>query len=481
MKAVLSNKLWIPRKAIEPHHFDSYTYSLRDGRTGDGYKVETFDFDFETDQYAFPRGDLAKLAEVFGGAFEFEDARVTAPHGYKLRFSSSEKLRPDQLEPLLEWIKHGYGLVRAPARWGKTVWLAALLTKLKQRTLMMAHTIDLIQQLEETVRKFTNVNDLEEEHGIKLIGTLDNWKNKEPFPILTLSTYQKFAVSATGSKVIETWRDKFGLVMVDEAHRGHTDLYTGVVQELNALYRCGVTATPKRKDGLHVVVQDVIGPVVAVGEGEQLPVHWTWEETGIPIEPFSNWGTMWNRLVKRKRRTRKIAQKIVDDVLEVGHFVLVGTERLMHLEDLKDAIYDIDCDITVGVLSGRTKDRKSFREEIKCGEYQVVLAMNRIVQEGYNVPRWSCFHNVLPMANEGNWEQRISRIRTVMEPAFDGDDFIKPQPVARVWVDQNCRAINAYKGVVRRVNKRLGFTCLNPPKLKKQAGRQGFTKLFEEK
>ena len=86
------------------------------------------------------------------------------------------------------------------------------------------------------------------------------------------------------------------------------------------------------------------------------------------------------------------------------------------------------------------------------------------------------------MVNEENWYQRISRIRTPMEPAFDGDDYVKPHPVARVWVDEPCRATNAYKGVVRRVGSRLGFTCLNPPpKKKKQVGRQGFIKLFEEK
>lgn len=459
--AILDTRLHVPRDLIQPDHFHPYQYRLRDGHTGDMYSVECFRESI--DYWSFARGDMGKLREVFSD-FDFIDRRISVPLKYALRFTG--KLTDDQKKPLKEWIAKGYGMLRAPPRWGKTVWMAALVCKLRQRTLMMAHLIDLAQQLEETFRQFTNVNELEEACGIKLCGVLEDWSEQEPFPILTLSTYQKFAVSPRGRKVIKKWRDKFGLVMVDEAHRGHTELYTEVIQNLNAAYRCGVTATPRRKDGCHVIVQDVIGPVVTVGEGEQLPVEWSWENTEVEVPPFSNWATLWNRLVKLRRRTRKIATKVVEDV-RAGHYVLVTTERLKHLADLSEMIREIDPDITVGELSGKTRNRKSFREATKRGDYQVVVAMNKIVELGYNIPRWSCFHNTLPMVNKENWYQRISRIRTPMEPAFEGDDFVKPQPLARVWRDYGHKAVYAYCNTVRAENKRLGFTCLNPEPTRK--------------
>lgn len=479
-QATLSSHLYVPREVIKPKHFDRFTYYLTNGYTQEEVTIETFDHEYH--YWAFPRGNLPKLQKVFGRVVEIEDERTAAPFDFRLRWTKDPEkaLRDEQRRPLMEWIAHGYGQLKAPARWGKTVWLAALMVKLRQRTLMLAHLIDLAQQLEETIREFTNINELEEERGEQLCGVIEDWSKKaKPYPI-TLSTYQRFAVSDTGRKVIKRWRDEFGLVIVDECHRCKTELYTEVVGQLNAAYRCGVTATPKRKDGMEVIVNDVLGPVVAEGLGEQLPVHWSWENTGISIPPFANWMTMWKRLAAKKSRNRKIAKKVIEDV-RAGHFVLVTTELIAHIHTLKEYIQEIDCDVTVGELYGKTKNRKKFREEIKRGEYQVVVAMNRIVELGYNVPRWSCFHNTLPMTNPPNWEQRISRIRTPMEPAFPGDDWEKPQPLARVWSDFGQNATWAYRHCVKKVNDQLGFTCLNPAPTRKRGKRKGLTGYKAEK
>ncbi len=148
------------------------------------------------------------------------------------------------------------------------------------------------------------------------------------------------------------------------------------------------------------------------------------------------------------------------------------------MEDLEAAINKIDPDITVGKLSGRTAKRNKFRKEAKRGEYRVVIAINKIVELGYNIPRWSCFHNTLPMCNQHNWYQRISRIRTPMQPAFDGDDYEKPQPVARVWVDSGHKAVWAYKAIVKKENEKRGFTCLNPER--RRTGKRKGLATFEE-
>jgi len=473
--AVLKNRLYVPRHAILPEHFTPFEYRLIDGYSKEAFSVRTYE-EFEN-HYGFARGDLNKLHRVFGDRFEIEDYRSASPIKYGLKFSGT--LTKEQADTLSRWIDIGYGMLQAPPRWGKTVWMTALMCKLRQRTLMLAHQEDLCNQLEETVRKFTNINELEEQHGIKLCGVLKEWDDF--FPILTLSTYQCFAVSEKGRRVLREKKDYFGLVMVDEAHRCKTEMYTDVVGVLNSAYRCGVTATPKRKDRMHVVISDVLGPVTAKAEGEQLHVRYSWEYTETEVEEFSNWTVMWNRLVKKRKRTRKIATKVVEDV-RAGHFVLVTTERYTHIDDLREMIKEIDEDITIGELSGRVPDRDGFRLKAKRGDYQVVLAMSKIVELGYNVPRWSSFHNTLPMTNPENWYQRISRIRTPMEPAFDGDDYVKPDPIARVWIDAGHKAIWAYKSVVRKENDKRGFECLNPdpkPKRMRRVGAVTFVPIEE--
>jgi len=255
-------------------------------------------------------------------------------------------------------------------------------------------------------------------------------------------------------------------------HNCKTELFTEVVTTLTAAYRCGVTATPERKDRLHCIVEDVMGPVVTVAEGEQLPIEWTWELTDHEVKDFANWSVMVNRLVRLKNRTKKIAQKVVEDV-RAGHFVLVTTERLQHIDDLSDAIQTIDPDITVGRLTGKTKNRERFREDAKQGKFQVVVAMNKIVELGYNIPRWSCFHNTIPMTDPHNWYQRVSRIRTPFEPAFPGDHWDKPTPIARVWADRGHPAIYAYRNIVKKKMDSLGFVCLTPENHIRRGKRRG--------
>lgn len=611
MTAVLADYLQVPRNRVEAHWLSAFTYDLVDPYTKLPYRVETFEEGL--DHYRFPRGNQAKLQRVFGG-LERQDLRTVAPLTIPLKFTG--KLYDEQKKLLRDWLQHGYGVIQSPPRSGKTVIMTALMCKLRQRTLMLAHLEDLCDQLEETIRAFTNIAELEDRFEQQLVGVLEEWDDF--FPVATLSTYQCFAVSPKGRRVLAQHRDDFGLVMVDEVHRcfapgtivsgraietlqkgdtvqaydgqnivdatvqavmtstvkklltiecesgrilavtpNHplwdgvryrradsfepgeplflgaagarqeegrvlavdrvasvavheqgsdggfeylcpeglvynltvephnnyfadgilvhnckTDLYREVVEGTTAAYRCGVTATPTRKDGLHCVVYDTLGPVVTVGHGEQLSVQYSWEYTGVEVPEFHNWSVLWNRLVKRKRRTQTIAKKVVQDVQD-GHYVLVTTERLQHLDDLQFAIQSIDPDITVGLLSSKTKDREGFRNAAKRGEYQVVVAMNKIVELGYNIPRWSCFHNTLPMTNKENWYQRISRIRTPMEPAFKGDDWQKPPPIARIWIDNNHPAVFAYKAIVQRENDRLGFRCLNPDIVRRTGKRKG--------
>lgn len=468
MQAVLSDYLHVPAEAVSQEQLAAFTYDLLDGYTKDRFRIETFEHDLDG-QYRFPRGNLHKVFNLFH--LPIEDERAVSPLSHRLRFTG--ELRGEQQRLVHEWLTHGYGIIQAAPRSGKTVMATYIITKLKQRTLMLAHREDLCHQLEETLRKFTDVNALEEACGQKLVGVLQEWDDF--FPLVTLSTYQCFVTSRDGRSVLRRHRDTFGLVIVDETHMVSRELFSEVVSGTSAAYRLGLTATPTRKDGRHVVAHDMVGPVVTVGHGEQLTVQYTWEYTGCHVPEFSNWSVMWNRLVKRKRRDKQIARKIVDDIRD-GHYVLVTTERLQHLDDLKLAIQTIDPDITVGLLSSRTKDRESFRTAAKRGEYQVVIAMNKIVELGYNIPRWSCFHNVLPMANRQNWYQRVSRIRTPMEPAFKGDDWQKPTPVARIWVDEGHPAIYAYRNIVKKENDRLGFECLNPPPPK-----QSTKQLFKRK
>jgi hypothetical protein len=239
---------------------------------------------------------------------------------------------------------------------------------------------------------------------------------------------------------------------------------------------------------MHVITQDIAGPVTAVGRTEQLPVKIVYVSTGCKVKDFKMWTTLINRLARDIDRTQLIAENIVADVLR-GRSVVVTTDRTAHAKMLHDFIQDVDQNITVELVTSKTtpKQRDDIKMRAKTGELQVVVAMNKIIQLGWNVPRWDTLHNTLPMSNEPNWYQRVSRIRTPYYQCpscgwdgvkcTDSDDgayklckncgrpvvLNKRTPIVRDYIDMGHSVIFATRSIRERVAQKFGWKVVSRP------------------
>lgn len=444
---ILRHRLFVKKEEITKKQIEQFRYVLFNKNDEQHDLIETFKV--KQSHYAFCRGDMGKIYDIWDEE-DIKDQRVIRPFNkkYNLIFTGNPNipeeernglgdLRKEQDRVLDEWLEHEYGMIKAPPRWGKSVWLVALTTILKQKTLILAHTQDLLNQLEEEFRGWTNINELEEEHEKKLIGKLGTGKGKKKkfYPLVTLSTWQYLNRNL---KTLKKKSSRIGLIAVDEAHRVSSECFTKVVNNTNSYYRLGITATPKIKSGHHVIAFDIMGPVVAEGKEEQLPIDIFIQYTGEEFNPNKGWAKLLTDIANNKRRNKFIANLVVDDVLDDDRVVLVTTDRKKHCTDLEKMILDICPDLTTGVITSSTSDskRKKIREGAKLGEIDVVIAMNSIIQEGWNVPRLSALHNTMPIINDSNWYQRISRPRTKYTPVDDNDTYEKPTPICRVYLDE---------------------------------------------
>jgi len=440
---ILKNRLFVLKKETDSDQLQEFRYVVYDKQTEENVLIETFESIGR--HYSFSRGNIQKIHEIWDED-DIDDQRdvIPFPEKYKLKFlgdplkSEEEKLgykdlRKEQRRVLKDWIAAEYGMIQAPPRWGKSIWLVALCTLLKQRTLILAHTTDLVSQLEEEFRAWTNINEMEEDFGKQLIGKLGTTRKKTFYPLITLSTWQYLHMN---KKILANPKNKIGFVAVDEAHRSSAECFTSVVNSTNSKLRLGISATPELKSGLHVIAFDVIGPVVAVGREEQLSVdikiHFT-EETYNSVD---GWTKIITQLANTPSRDSYIAEQVIKDVNE-DRFVLVTTDRVSHCLKLQKMLWSKDRDLSIAVITGTTSGtlRKKIRDQAKNGELDVVIGMNKIIQEGWNVPRLSSLHNTMPMVNAGNWYQRISRTRTVYIPINTNDTYVKPKPVCHIYVD----------------------------------------------
>ena len=157
-------------------------------------------------------------------------------------------LRPYQEEALSAWIKHQYrGVVALPTGSGKTVIGLGAITKLRVPSLIVVYTKEQLYEWLDKIKKFIK-------GAARLIGEF--YSEKKIIKPITITTYQ------SAFRNINLLKDKFSLIIVDEAHHLPADKFRAIAEGILAPYRLGLSATPYREDGKHEELFSLIGGIV---------------------------------------------------------------------------------------------------------------------------------------------------------------------------------------------------------------------------
>ena len=434
-KAVLRERVYVPVEFVTDEMYQAWTYLVPDPDPED--KEDKIEVQLWREHnggrvISFARGDIGKVKKFFGrkAGFKIKDRRVSPPMEHPLTMRT-ELFTPEtdgqgrnQQEVAATWLKYGYGQIKAPARFGKTITVSDIMCSLGKKTLILSHQWDILDQFEKTIREHTDVEDVEKMAGRKLVGRLDKvgFDNIGGLEVV-LSSWQSWW-HPSKRHYLKKYRDSFGVVFVDESHLSQAACYAKVVGSFNAKYRCGNSATPYKLNELHVIIENVLGPVVAEGHSRQMKCSVEYVHTDYTVEKFSAWTGMLAAMVKDKGRNELIVDEAVRDA-EAGRYVLITTERTKHAKALSDAINERG--ITAIHVVGSTTERDKLWDRARKGEVRVVVAMRRITRLGIDVPMWDTFYNVLPTSNPHNFYQEFSRIRTYYEG--------KPMPTIKDFVD----------------------------------------------
>jgi superfamily II DNA or RNA helicase len=444
-KAVLRERLYVPVDFVTDEMFEAWTYLVPDPEPEDPedkIEVQLWREHNDGQVISFARGDMGKVKKFFGrkAGFKVKDRRVAPAMEHPITMKTTlftpetDSQGRNQQEIVEQWLAHGYGQIQAPARMGKTVVTTGIVCALGRKTLILSHIWDILDQFETTIREHTDVDDVEKMVGRKLVGRLDKvgFNNIENLDVV-LSSWQSWW-HPSKRHYLKKYRDTFGAIFVDESHLSQAACYAKVVDSFNAKYRCGNTATPYKLNELHVIIENILGPVVTKGQSRQMKCSVEYVHTDYEVEKFSAWTTMVSALVKSKERNALIVEEAVRDA-EAGRYVLITTERTKHAKVLSDAINAKG--ITSIHIVGSTTERDKLWERARQGEVQVVVAMRKITRLGIDVPLWDCFYNILPTSNPHNYYQELSRVRT----HYEG----KPEPIIKDFIDD---AVKEVQGAV---------------------------------
>jgi superfamily II DNA or RNA helicase len=151
-------------------------------------------------------------------------------------------LRDYQNQALNAWIANGNrGVIVLPTGSGKTLVGIKAISLLNTPTLVVAPTLDLVDQWRTRLKK-----EFKTEVGVLGGGEWD-------IKALTVSTYDSAYVHA------DKLGNKFGLMIFDEVHHLPAAGYRNIAEMFASTYRMGLTATFEREDGLHAELNRLVG------------------------------------------------------------------------------------------------------------------------------------------------------------------------------------------------------------------------------
>lgn len=393
---------------------------------------------------AFPWGNWSKIKSLLLPRYKVKDLRVAPSLPHPIRFTG--KLRSYQKRGVQSWLRHRYGLIRAPARSGKTVMAVYIASKLGLRTLILAHREDLLIQFEEAFYRFTDLEEVQRYLGYLLLARSSS-KHFDQAPI-GLATFQYFIRSP--ERLTEA-RKRYGLIVVDESHHVPANWFSKVTGSFAARYRLGLTATPQRKDGMEVLLFDLIGPVTSEVTPPSLGAKVVIIPTRRDPGKFFYWNTFLSRLARDSVRNKLIVKYIEKDH-KLGRSILVVCYRRFHVDELGKLLQQKRIPFVTLTGGVNAKVRAKVLDKLRSREVRVTIATRGVVQEGIDCPAWDTIHWITPSANPPAIYQEVSRIRT---PAPG-----KKEPLVRYFLD-NCKAAFACFRVAQKVFKQEGFRFLS--------------------
>jgi len=370
--------------------------------------------------------------------------------------STQIKYRPYQFSPVIDLTTASdEGLLVAPPGSGKTVIGLSIIPILGQPCMWLTHTNRLAKQVTERLDTF--LPSLKDD-DIGFIGG-GKWKVGKIFTVGMIQTLMR------NEKGLDSLKDLFGIVILDEAHHCPAATFLKVINQFNPYYLYGLTATPYRRDKLEIVMFQTIGEATAVVKVSEV------EKYGGIIIPTVKYRAirskqvltsnvpriMTQHIINNKKRNNLIVGDVVREAI-LGNYCIVVSDRKAHCETLHDLISMAweKTGIATGDYSAKYQDeqvRKFYDNEIT-----VLITTFALLGEGFDVDFLNRAFITTSFRAEGKVEQLVGRIQRSAEGKRDAIVYDYVDYDIGVLKDQFHSKYNKSKDTRCRASKRLGMT-----------------------
>ena len=357
------------------------------------------------------------------------------PNYNKLKLSIKTSFTPFeyQTEALNFWHPSKRGIVLLPTGTGKSYLGALMIQKMQRSALIIAPTIDLINQWQTTLAEWFD-------GSIGLLGG-----GSYEICDITVSTYDSARIHANHLG------NRFGMIIFDECHHLPSPAYAEMARSYIAPFRLGLTATLNEEDDKRLLLHELLGNVVYNKEIQQLSGEFLAPYTVKSIEveltakereqydhhrslyltfrdqtpgQYSQ-STSWEKFVMYCYRTAEgrkalqsfaiqkqiaiAAQKKMEALADI--LIKHKQERILIFTNDNKTAYMISSLFLLPLITHETKakERKQILKNFRSGAWPFLVS-SRVLNEGVDVPEANIAVVVSGTSTVKEHVQRLGRI-----------------------------------------------------------------------
>ncbi len=380
----------------------------------------------ESGYIKIPRGLLDNIideCDKAGIEYQIQDERC---YGTNIKVEFNGQLKESQVPAVEALVENETGILNAATAFGKTVVCCDVIAKKKVNALILLQSSALLEQWENALEKFLIIDEEPPEYE-----TSTGRKKKRKSVIGKLqgahdSTTGIIDIAMVGSICKKGEFHKrlhdYGLIIVDECHHAASDTIVEVLQEVNAKYVYGVTATPFRSDGLEKINYMLLGSIryrytSKDRAKEQGIEHLVYPRFTRAVAPRFQQDKMHpNEAYAIVRENEDRDNIIVNDVIKCvkeGRTPVILSKYVDHSRKLYERL--LGHADKVFLLSGENskKEHKTIlrqMNQVKFDESMILVATGKLIGEGFDYPRLDTLIMAMPVSWKSVVEQYAGRL-----------------------------------------------------------------------
>ena len=347
-------------------------------------------YDINERYIIIPRGLVGQVRQLFSkhnANLFIEDKRIVK----KIEKPSfSLELRDEQKTAFNKIVKQDYSLLIAPPGFGKTAIASAIIAKRRVNTLVLIHKTTLLDQWAQRLSEYFDMD-------IKEIGKLGKGKKKLTSKI-DISTLQSLK---NRPELIE----EYSQIIIDEVHHIPAVSFDVPLRKFKGKYVVGLSATPKRKDGMHPIMFMQCGEIAYEKKHQVEKIH---ELISIKTEfeaSEEDFALILNELVEDYDRNNLIISEIVKFK---NRNILILSDRIEHLNIIYHLLRAVNIE---SVLLYGGMPAKVQKEALKKSQTaKVVLSTSSYIGEGIDFSHLDTIVFTMPISFSGRIVQYLGRI-----------------------------------------------------------------------